>query len=33
MFVRGLAAALICLGVIVIVGFLSIRLWTGFATA
>ncbi|PYR31701.1 MAG: hypothetical protein DMF92_04520 [Acidobacteria bacterium] len=33
MFVRGLAAALICLGVIVIVGFMSIRLWAGFATA
>jgi sodium-dependent dicarboxylate transporter 2/3/5 len=33
MFVRGLVAALICLGVIVIVGFLSIRLWAGFATA
>ena len=33
MFVRGLVAALICLGVIVIIGFLSIRLWAGFATA
>ena len=33
MFLAGLGAALVCLVVIVIVGFLSMRLWPGFAIA
>jgi hypothetical protein len=33
MFVRGFGAALLCLVVIVVVGWLSMLSWPGFATA
>ena len=33
MFIRGFVAALVCLVVIVVVGWLSMLTWPGFATA